>query len=214
MGRIGLLLLSMGFAVQAMAAGATQVGGIVVNYNAFMTNFLSPEITAKYGLQRSDQLGALNVNLAKADQKIASTIQGTYHQTGEQKAKPLTFKQVINDQGSIDYFAQFPVNAHRNAAANPAYDPLTANPATSNAPYRVFNIGNNNPVQLLDFIGAIESALGRKAEKRLLPLQDGDVPATYANTDLLNDWVGFVPGTTVQDGVTRFIAWYRDYYKV
>ncbi|MFJ7882524.1 DUF4426 domain-containing protein [Pseudomonas sp. NPDC096917] len=109
MGRIGLLLLSMGFAVQAMAAGATQVGGIVVNYNAFMTNFLSPEITAKYGLQRSDQLGALNVNLAKADQKIASTIQGTYHQTGEQKAKPLTFKQVINDQGSIDYFAQFPV---------------------------------------------------------------------------------------------------------
>ena len=102
----------------------------------------------------------------------------------------------------------------RNAAANPAYDPVTADPATSNAPYRVFNIGNNNPVQLLDFIGAIESALGRKAEKRLLPLQDGDVPATYANTDLLNDWVGFVPGTTVQDGVTRFIAWYRDYYKV
>ena len=102
----------------------------------------------------------------------------------------------------------------RNAAANPDYDPIAADPATSNAPYRVFNIGNNNPVQLLDFIGAIENALGQKAEKRLLPLQDGDVPATYANTDLLNDWVGFVPGTTVQDGVGRFIAWYRDYYKV
>lgn len=102
----------------------------------------------------------------------------------------------------------------RNAAANPDYDPIAADPATSNVPYRVFNIGNNNPVQLLDFIGAIEEALGQKAEKRLLPLQDGDVPATYANTDQLNDWVGFVPGTTVQAGVARFVAWYRDYYKV
>ena len=101
----------------------------------------------------------------------------------------------------------------KTAAVNPEYDPIFADPATSNAPYRVFNIGNNNPVQLLDFIGAIEDALGMKAEKRLLPLQDGDVPATYANTDLLNDWVGFVPGTSVREGVGRFIAWYRDYYR-
>jgi UDP-glucuronate 4-epimerase len=100
----------------------------------------------------------------------------------------------------------------KTAAVNPEYDPIFADPATSNAPYRIFNIGNNNPVQLLDFIGAIEDALGMKAEKRLLPLQDGDVPATYANTDLLNDWVGFVPGTSVREGVGRFIAWYRDYY--
>ena len=100
----------------------------------------------------------------------------------------------------------------KTAAVNPEYDPIFADPASSNAPYRVFNIGNNNPVQLLDFIGAIEDALGMKAEKRLLPLQDGDVPATYANTDLLNDWVGFVPGTSVREGVGRFIAWYRDYY--
>jgi UDP-glucuronate 4-epimerase len=69
-------------------------------------------------------------------------------------------------------------------------------------------------VGLLDYIGAIETALGRKAEMRLLPLQDGDVPNTYANTDLLNDWVGFVPAITVQEGVDNFIAWYRDYYKV
>ena len=101
----------------------------------------------------------------------------------------------------------------KTAAVNPEYDPILADPATSNAPYRVFNIGNNNPVQLLDFIGAIEDALGMKAEKRLLPLQDGDVPATYANTDLLDDWVGFVPGTSVREGVGRFIAWYRDYYR-
>jgi len=102
----------------------------------------------------------------------------------------------------------------RNAAANPEYDAIAADPATSNAPYRVFNIGNNNPVQLLDFIGAIENALGMRAEKRLLPLQDGDVPATYANTDLLNDWVGFVPGTSVEEGVGKFVAWYREYYSI
>lgn len=101
----------------------------------------------------------------------------------------------------------------RAAVSNPVYDPVLADPATSDAPYRVFNIGNNNPVALLDFIGCIEDALGKKAEKRLLPLQDGDVPATYANTDALREWVGFVPGTTVQQGVGRFVAWYRDYYR-
>lgn len=102
----------------------------------------------------------------------------------------------------------------RTAEANPAYDAVLADPATSNAPYRVFNIGNNNPVPLLDFIGCIEDALGKKAEKNLLPLQDGDVPETYANTDALRDWVGFVPGTSVQTGIANFVAWYRAYYKV
>lgn len=102
----------------------------------------------------------------------------------------------------------------RTAAADPGYDAALADPATSNAPYRVFNIGNNNPVPLLDFIGCIEDALGIKAEKRLLPLQDGDVPATYANTDALRDWVGFVPGTSVQSGIANFVAWYRHYYDV
>ena len=101
----------------------------------------------------------------------------------------------------------------RVATVNPAYDPSLADPATSSVPYRVFNIGNNNPVPLLDFIGCIEDALGQKAEKKLLPLQDGDVPATYANTDALQDWVGFVPGTNVQTGIANFVAWYRDYYK-
>ena len=102
----------------------------------------------------------------------------------------------------------------RVAAPNAEYDAALADPATSNAPYRVFNIGNNNPVPLLDFIACIEDALGTKAEKRLLPLQDGDVPATYANTDALRDWVGFVPGTSVQAGIGNFVAWYRDYYQV
>lgn len=102
----------------------------------------------------------------------------------------------------------------RTAEINPGYDAKSADPATSNAPYRVFNIGNNNPVPLLDFVGCIEDALGKKAEKNLLPLQDGDVPETYANTDALQEWVGFVPATPVQTGIANFVAWYRDYYKV
>ena len=102
----------------------------------------------------------------------------------------------------------------RIAEPNCAYDSTLADPATSNSPYRVFNIGNNNPVPLLDFVACIEDAVGKKAEKRLLPLQDGDVPATYANTDALKDWVGFVPGTSIQTGIQNFVAWYRDYYQV
>ncbi|MBK9234640.1 MAG: NAD-dependent epimerase [Rhodoferax sp.] len=101
----------------------------------------------------------------------------------------------------------------RIATVNPAYDPLVADPATSSAPYRVFNIGNNSPVPLLDFIACIERALGKTAKKRLLPLQDGDVPATYANTDALNDWVGFVPATPIDEGIANFVAWYREYYE-
>lgn len=104
--------------------------------------------------------------------------------------------------------------ADRNAAVNPDYDPKLADPATSNVPYRVFNIGNNDPVPLLDFIGALEAATACSAEKQFLPMQDGDVPATYADTKLLNEWVGFAPSTPIQDGVERFILWYRDYYKV
>ena len=102
----------------------------------------------------------------------------------------------------------------KSASSNSSYDPAQPDPATSNAPYRIFNIGNNNPVPLLNFIACIENAVGKKAEKRLLPLQDGDVPSTYANTDALSVWVGFVPGTDISDGINRFVAWYRRYYNV
>ena len=101
----------------------------------------------------------------------------------------------------------------RAATPNPAYDATAADPATSNAPYRVFNIGNSSPMPLLEFIGCIEEALGRQAEKILLPMQDGDVPATYANTDALSQWVGFVPATPLKVGIERFVAWYRDYFE-
>lgn len=100
----------------------------------------------------------------------------------------------------------------RPAAANPDYDPKQPDPATSNVPYRVFNIGNNQPVRLLDYIAALESALDRKAEKRLLPLQPGDVPETYADTALLEAWTSFRPAMPVTEGVARFVEWYRAHY--
>ena len=102
----------------------------------------------------------------------------------------------------------------RVASPDPGYDAGAPNSATSHAPYRVFNIGNRDPVPLLDFIGCIERAIGRTAEKRLLPLQDGDVLATFADADALGAWVGFLPATPVERGVRNFVDWYRGYYKV
>jgi UDP-glucuronate 4-epimerase len=87
-------------------------------------------------------------------------------------------------------------------------------PATSKAPYRIYNIGNNNPVELLHLISTLESALGKTAEKRMLPLQAGDVPATYANVDALVQDVGFQPKTPIETGVARFVAWYKEYYRI
>jgi UDP-glucuronate 4-epimerase len=101
----------------------------------------------------------------------------------------------------------------RPAEVDPGFVSDTPDPGTSNAPYRVFNIGNNDPVPLLEFIAAIEDALGMPAKKNLLPLQAGDVPATYANVDALRDWTGFTPATPIRTGVQRFIDWYREYYR-
>ena len=96
---------------------------------------------------------------------------------------------------------------------DPAFDPMRPDPATSRAPYRVFNIGNSEPVQLMEFIGAMESAIGQPATKRLLPMQDGDVPATFADTSALAALVGFAPRTPVTEGVRRFVQWYREFYR-
>jgi UDP-glucuronate 4-epimerase len=97
---------------------------------------------------------------------------------------------------------------------DPAYDPLHPNSATSSAPYRVYNIGNSHPVQLSHYIEVLEACLGRKAEKNLLPLQPGDVPDTSAEvTELMND-TGYRPDTSVEEGVKRFVEWYRGYYGV
>lgn len=100
------------------------------------------------------------------------------------------------------------------AKPNPLFDPANPDPASSNSPYRVFNIGNNQPTPLMDYISALETALGKTAKKNYLPMQPGDVPATAANTNELDVWVGFKPNTAVPLGVARFADWYRNYYKV
>jgi UDP-glucuronate 4-epimerase len=100
------------------------------------------------------------------------------------------------------------------AAPDPEWSSDDPNPGTSRAPYRIYNIGNNSPVQLNHFIATIENALGRKAMRNLLPLQPGDVPKTYADVDALTAAVGFKPSTSIEDGLGRFVAWYREYYGV
>ncbi len=87
-------------------------------------------------------------------------------------------------------------------------------PSTSAAPYKIYNIGNNNPVELMAMIDALENALGKKAERNLQPIQPGDVPATYADVDDLIADVGFRPSTSIEDGINKFVEWYRSYYKL
>jgi UDP-glucuronate 4-epimerase len=87
-------------------------------------------------------------------------------------------------------------------------------PSTESTPYKIFNIGNNKPVELLDFIACLEEALGKRASKEFLPLQDGDVPETYADTQALNQWVGYVPTTEITQGIGKYVDWYRSYYGV
>jgi UDP-glucuronate 4-epimerase len=100
------------------------------------------------------------------------------------------------------------------AQPNLAWDSNNPDPATSNAPFRIFNIGNNNPVKLITYIEAIEKALGKKAIKELLPLQAGDVADTFANSGELEIATGYKPATQVADGVTAFVHWYRQYFQV
>ena len=102
----------------------------------------------------------------------------------------------------------------RVAAPDPAWRPEDPDPATSAAPYRIYNIGNHTPVELLRFIEILERCLGRRAEKRMLPMQPGDVEATCADVEDLTRDVGFRPDTPIEEGIRRFVAWYRDYYGV
>lgn len=102
----------------------------------------------------------------------------------------------------------------RPARPNPNWDGAHPDPATSSAPYRLYNIGNNQPIDLLHLIETLERALGRTAVKKLLPIQPGDVPETYADIDDLVHDMGFKPATTIEDGIRRFVDWYRGYYQV
>jgi UDP-glucuronate 4-epimerase len=103
---------------------------------------------------------------------------------------------------------------HKPATAETTFNPMQPNPAISDVPYRIFNIGNNNPTSLMAYIEALENALGIKAQKKYLPMQIGDVPATASSTKALHDWIGFTPNTYLPLGVKNFVTWYQSYYKV
>lgn len=100
------------------------------------------------------------------------------------------------------------------ASSNSEFDTNTPDPSSSWCPYRIFNIGNSNPIPLMDYIKAVEKSLGMEAVKQFMPMQPGDVKATAASTSALESWTGFCPNTTVEDGVHNFVTWYRNYYSV
>jgi len=102
----------------------------------------------------------------------------------------------------------------RPSPSNPNWSGDNPDPGTSKAPWRVYNIGNSTPVELMDYIGALGKALGKEVEMELLPLQSGDVPDTYANVDDLVQQFGYKPVTSVDEGINRFVVWYRDYFKI
>ncbi|OUW82281.1 MAG: capsular biosynthesis protein CpsI [Saprospirales bacterium TMED214] len=100
------------------------------------------------------------------------------------------------------------------AVPDPDWNSSAPNPSTSAAPYRIYNIGNNDPVELSTFIETIEQALGIRAQRNLMPMQAGDVPATFADISALEDAVGFRPSTSIKVGIQKFVQWYRDYYSI
>lgn len=122
--------------------------------------------------------------------------------------------QMVRDFTYVDDIVEGVVRTvDHPAQPNARFDTARPDPATSWAPYRVFNIGNNQPVPLLDCVHALEKALGQPAQKNLLPMQPGDVAGTAASTDELNAWIGFKPHTPLEQGIARFVDWYRGHYQ-
>ena len=122
--------------------------------------------------------------------------------------------QMIRDFTYVDDIVEGVVRVlDRPASPDPAWDGDDPDPATSSAPYRIYNIGNNQPVLLLDCIAILEECLGRKAEMQFLPVQPGDVLSTMADVSELEKAVGFRPSTPLRTGIARFVEWYREYYR-
>lgn len=123
--------------------------------------------------------------------------------------------KMIRDFTYIDDIVEGVVRViDRPASPNPDWSGKTPDSATSYAPYRIYNIGNNQPVELMRYIEVLEQSLGKKAKLEMLPMQDGDVPATYANTENLENDVGFRPRTSVEHGIAKFVEWYKSYHRV
>jgi UDP-glucuronate 4-epimerase len=123
--------------------------------------------------------------------------------------------QHVRDFTYVDDIAEGVIRVSDDVATpNPAWNSDNPDPSTSNAPFRLLNIGNNAPVQLTEYVEAIEEALGKKAIRELLPLQPGDVPNTFADVSALVKAVGYRPATPVRQGVASFVKWYREYFNV
>ncbi|TAN48100.1 MAG: NAD-dependent epimerase/dehydratase family protein, partial [Betaproteobacteria bacterium] len=151
-----------------------------------------------------------------------------YGPWGRPDMSPMLFARAIMDGQPIDVFNQGDMQRDftyiddvveatlrvldEPAAPDAAFDSGAPDPATSRAPWRVYNIGNHRPVPLLDYIAALERALGRTAIKRMQPMQPGDVQATYAETTRLADAVGFAPSTALEDGLAKFAQWFKHHY--
>ncbi|MGB3882204.1 MAG: NAD-dependent epimerase [Diaphorobacter nitroreducens] len=121
--------------------------------------------------------------------------------------------QLVRDFTYIDDIVEGVLRVlDKPAIPDAAFDPLSPSPGTGLAPYRIFNIGNSSPTLLMDYIHALEEALGMVALKRMLPLQPGDMHSTAADMSALASWVGFAPHTPVREGVARFVHWYKDFY--
>ena len=131
----------------------------------------------------------------------------------DEPIKVFNYGEMVRDFTYIDDIVEGVLRVlDKPATPDPGYDPLAPNPGTSSAPYRIFNIGNSAPTVLMDYITALEQALGRPADKRLLPIQPGDMHSTAADCSALAAWVGFAPSTPVHEGVARFVDWYRNFY--
>ncbi len=129
--------------------------------------------------------------------------------------KVFNYGKMVRDFTYVDDIVEGVIRVIDNPPkGNETWSGKAPDPSTSPAPYKIYNIGNNNPVQLMDFIKAIETALGQEAEKDMLPIQPGDVSATYANVDDLVKNLDYKPDTSVQEGIDAFIDWYKRYYKV
>jgi UDP-glucuronate 4-epimerase len=125
------------------------------------------------------------------------------------------YGEMLRDFTYVDDIVEGVIRIIDNPAQpNPEWSGKQPDPSTSSSPYKIYNIGNNDPVKLMDFIEAIENALGKKIQKNMMPLQAGDVPATFANVDDLVRDLDYKPSTSVQKGIDNFVAWYREFFKV
>lgn len=123
--------------------------------------------------------------------------------------------QMVRDFTYIDDIIESIIRVlDKPAASDLSFNSLRPDPSTSMAPHKVFNIGNSNPMQLVEYVKAIECALGICASKEFLPMQPGDVPGTAADTSALEAWIGFKPSTPIKEGVAKFVAWYREFYSI